>query len=87
MHANKVRYYYTLPQLAFPASVRPRVEAGLVGVGSVSGRVGECPGFEPPQTPLERDLVERTEENVTVDRGAGDPWPVPVGCPVDSPVD
>ena len=39
--------------------------------------------LEPPQTPLERDLVERTEENVTVDMGAGDPWPVPVGCPVD----
>jgi hypothetical protein len=79
MHANDVRDYYTLPQLAFPVSVRPRVEAGLVGVGSVSGR----PGFEPPQTPLERDLVERTEENVTVDLEAGDPWPVPVGCPVD----
>ncbi len=40
------------------------------------------PGLEPPQTPLERDLVERTEENVIVDLGAGDPWPVPVG-PVD----
>ena len=32
---------------------------------------------------FERDLVERTEENVTVDLGAGDPWPVPVGCPLD----
>ena len=42
-----------------------------------------CRGFEPLQTPLERDLVERTEENVTVDLGAGDPWPVPVDCPVD----
>ena len=55
-------------------------DPGLLGVGSVSGRVGECSSFEPP---LERDLVERTEENVTVDLGVGDPWPVPVGCPVD----
>ena len=41
MHDTNVIYYYILPQLAFPLSVRPRVEARLVGVlaaGTPEGR-------------------------------------------------